>query len=141
MAMLGREYGRRPKTFEADAVIALQRYAWPGNVRELRNIIERLVIMTPGDRIEAAHLPAPLLSGASASRPAPAPDAAAAIPDEFPSLAAARDDFEKRYIRKKHQECGGNMSRTAEALRVERSNLYRKMKAYGLIPQRRGEGA
>jgi len=141
VAQISAEYGRRPKELSPALLEALVELPWPGNVRELRNIIERLVIMTPGDRIEAAHLPAPLLSGASASRPAPAPDAAAAIPDEFPSLAAARDDFEKRYIRKKHQECGGNMSRTAEALRVERSNLYRKMKAYGLIPQRRGEGA
>ena len=58
---------------------------------------------------------------------------------DFPSLGDARDDFEKRYIWKKYQECGGNMSRTAEALQVERSNLYRKMKAFGLIPARRGE--
>ena len=59
---------------------------------------------------------------------------------DFPSLAEARDDFEKRYVWSKYQECGGNMSRTAEALQVERSNLYRKMKGFGLIPARRGEG-
>ena len=58
---------------------------------------------------------------------------------DFPSLAAAREDFEKRYIWRKYQECGGNMSRTSEALQVERSNLYRKMKGYGLIPARKGE--
>ena len=57
------------------------------------------------------------------------------------ALAAAREDFEKRYIWRKYEQCGGNMSRTAEALQVERSNLYRKMKGYGLIPQRRGEEA
>jgi two-component system nitrogen regulation response regulator NtrX len=49
----------------------------------------------------------------------------------------ARDDFERRFILAKYRECGGNMSRTAEALGVERSNLYRKMKAYGLLPPRR----
>ena len=114
------------------------RQPWPGNVRELRNIIERLVIMTPGDRIEARHLPAPLLGGAAARR-APARAAAPAPERDFPSLAAAREDFEKRYIWKKYQECGGNMSRTAEALQVERSNLYRKMKGYGLLPARKGE--
>jgi two-component system nitrogen regulation response regulator NtrX len=54
-------------------------------------------------------------------------------------LLAAREDFEKRYIWKKYQECAGNMSRTAEALQVERSNLYRKMKGYGLLPIRSGE--
>ena len=56
MAMLAREYGRRPKTFDADAMAALQRYAWPGNVRELRNLVERLMIMVPGDRVSARDL-------------------------------------------------------------------------------------
>ena len=56
MAMLAREYGRRPKTFEADAVAALQRYPWPGNVRELRNLVERLMIMVPGDRVSSRDL-------------------------------------------------------------------------------------
>src|SRR6476619_1794625 len=56
MAMLAREYGRRPKIFEPDAVTALQRYPWPGNVRELRNLVERLMIMVPGDRIAARDL-------------------------------------------------------------------------------------
>ena len=60
---------------------------------------------------------------------------------EAGSLAVAREDFEKRYIWKKYQECGGNMSRTAEALSVERSNLYRKMKSFGLLPARKGEPA
>ena len=56
MAMLAREYGRRPKTFDADAVAALQRYPWPGNVRELRNLVERLMIMVPGDRVSSRDL-------------------------------------------------------------------------------------
>ena len=56
MAMLAREYGRRSKAFEADAVIALRHYAWPGNVRELRNIVERLMIMVSGDRISSRDL-------------------------------------------------------------------------------------
>src|SRR5919106_1426252 len=56
MAMLAREYGRRPKAFEADALIALRQYPWPGNVRELRNLVERLMIMVPGDRISSRDL-------------------------------------------------------------------------------------
>src|SRR6187455_3626469 len=56
MAGFAREYGRRIKAFEADAVAALQRYAWPGNVRELRNLVERLMIMVPGDRVAARDL-------------------------------------------------------------------------------------
>jgi two-component system nitrogen regulation response regulator NtrX len=127
---LAAEYGRRPKELSAEALKALMAHAWPGNVRELRNIIERLLIMAPGERIEASHLPATL--GAALA----VPGAAAGELREFPSLAAAREDYEKRYIWRKYQECGGNMSRTAEALKVERSNLYRKMKAYGLLPLR-----
>src|SRR5438876_1881053 len=78
----------------AEALAVLVGLSWPGNVRELRNIIERLVIMTPGDRIEARHLPAPLLAGGPGSaEPAGTPSTGGR---EFPSLTAAREDFEKR---------------------------------------------
>jgi len=137
IAEIAAEYGRRPKELSAEALAVLVGLSWPGNVRELRNIIERLVIMTPGDRIEPRHLPAPLLAGAPG--PAESSVGSPAAGREFPSLTAAREDFEKRYIWRKYQECGGNMSRTAEALQVERSNLYRKMKGYGLLPLRKGE--
>jgi two-component system nitrogen regulation response regulator NtrX len=139
MAQISAEYGRKAKELSPELLAALAALPWPGNVRELRNIIERLVIMTPGERIETAHLPAPLLTGSGPTRPSGS-DPEQLASDDFPSLAAAREDFERRYISRKHRECGGNMSRTAEVLGVERSNLYRKMKAYGLIPQRRGEG-
>ena len=138
IAALSAEHGKRPKELSEEVLEALTGLPWPGNVRELRNIVERLVIMTPGDRIEVRHLPTPLLGAAaagSAERAAALPGAAG----EFPSLAAAREDFEKRYIWRTYQACGGNMSRTAEALKVERSNLYRKMKGYRLLPARRGE--
>jgi two-component system nitrogen regulation response regulator NtrX len=135
IATLSTEYGKRPKELSPEVLAHLTGLPWAGNVRELRNIIERLVIMTPGERIEASHLPAPL----GGTGPQAADSAAAPGPADFPSLAEAREDFEKRYIWKKYQECGRNMSRTAEALRVERSNLYRKMKGYGLIAARRGE--
>jgi two-component system nitrogen regulation response regulator NtrX len=138
IAEISGEYGRRPKDLTPEALELLAGLPWPGNVRELRNIIERLVIMTPGDRIEARHLPAPLLAGAGGAAE-PVVGTARAPLQDFPSLAAAREDFEKRYIWKKYQESGGNMSRTAEALHVERSNLYRKMKGYGLLPARRRE--
>jgi two-component system nitrogen regulation response regulator NtrX len=138
ISALSAEYGKRPKELAPSALESLVSQQWPGNVRELRNIIERLVIMTPGDRVEAQHLPAPLLGGSVPGGETAAAAAATSL-GNFSSLTAAREDFEKRYIQKKYQECGGNMSRTAEALRVERSNLYRKMKAYGLIPSRKGE--
>ena len=92
--------------------------------------------MTPGDRIEARHLPASLLEALPAGAGA-ALAAESAV--ETSSLAAAREEFERQFILRRYRECGGNMSRTAEALGVERSNLYRKMKAYGLLPVRREE--
>jgi two-component system, NtrC family, nitrogen regulation response regulator NtrX len=138
MAEICAEYGRKPKELAPEAVERLVGQPWPGNVRELRNTIERLVIMAPGNRIEAQHIPAPLLDGTVAS--ALAPEAPASGGDS-PSLADAREEFEKSYIWRKYQECGGNMSRTAELLQVERSNLYRKMKGFGLLPTRKGVDA
>ena len=136
MDVLSAEYGRRPRVVAPEVLHVLSQLPWPGNVRELRNIIERLVIMTPGDSIERRHLPASLLESlppsASAGTAPLEPSGA-----EASTLARAREDFERRYILAKYHECGGNMSRTAEALGVERSNLYRKMKGYGLLPARR----
>jgi two-component system nitrogen regulation response regulator NtrX len=134
--VLSAEHGRRPRPIAPAALEVLSRLPWPGNVRELRNIIERLVIMSPGDRIEVGHLPASLLE----ALPAGEASLEGESPSEESSLAAARDAFERRFILRKYRECGGNMSRTAEALGVERSNLYRKMKAHGLLPARREEG-
>ncbi len=134
MAEFSREYGRRLKTFDADAVAALERYGWPGNVRELRNVIERLVIMVPGDAISAADLAFldtdPLRGG----------DRPAATAERL-SLHAARDRFERDLIMRTLVEQQGNMSRTAEVLGVERSNLYRKMRAFGLTRKTEEEEA
>src|SRR5262249_43914124 len=103
-----------PKELSTEALDVLGAQPWPGNVRELRNIIERLVIMTPGDRIEARHLPPSVLGGAApAVEPAVAASGGLAVLSDFASLAAAGEDFEKRYLWKKYQECGRNMSRTA----------------------------
>jgi two-component system nitrogen regulation response regulator NtrX len=138
MTSLSAEYGRRPKEISPDVMERLASLSWPGNVRELRNVIERVLIMTAGERIELRDLPPSASGGSPASVAAPPAASGSALAD-FPSLSAARDDFEKRYIWSKYVECGGNMSRTAEALQVERSNLYRKMKGFGLLPARRGE--
>jgi two-component system, NtrC family, nitrogen regulation response regulator NtrX len=135
VASISAEYGKKEKAIAPEALDALRSLPWPGNVRELRNTIERLVIMAPGDVVTVGQLPAsPLAAPAATVDPV-----AATMFDGFDSLQEAREEFEKRYIWRKYQDCGGNMSRTAEALRVERSNLYRKMKGYGLIPARKGE--
>ena len=132
MAGFAKEYGRRPKAFSPDAAAALEQYAWPGNVRELRNLIERLVIMAPGETITSSDLT--FLDGADAAAAAPAAEAVPIIP-----LHEARDQFEREYILRALGEQHGNMSRTAEVLGVERSNLYRKMKAFGIAPARKAD--
>jgi two-component system nitrogen regulation response regulator NtrX len=133
MAEFAREYGRRPKNFESAATSLLQDYPWPGNVRELRNVIERLMIMVPGDFICAADLA--FLARRDGTSPEPAPSTASHM-----TLHQARDRFERDLILRTLGEQQGNMSRTAEALGVERSNLYRKMRAFGIAPARRLDG-
>jgi two-component system nitrogen regulation response regulator NtrX len=128
----GREYGRRPKHFDSGAATGLRSYRWPGNVRELRNVIERLMIMVPGDTITLPHLA--FLEGASVQGPEPAD--AAPLP-----LHEARDRFERDYILRALAANHGNISRTADVLGVERSNLYRKMRGFGIAPARREEEA
>jgi len=133
MAGFAHEYGRRPKAFEEGALDLLQRYSWPGNVRELRNLIERLVIMVPGDRIGTADL-------AFLGRdPSDTGEAAPADIEPVLPLHEARDRFERDYILRALAQQNGNMSRTAEVLGVERSNLYRKMRAFGIAPGKRAE--
>jgi two-component system nitrogen regulation response regulator NtrX len=133
MAEFAREYGRRVKSFEPGATAVLQQYSWPGNVRELRNVIERLMIMVPGDSISQSDL-AFLDHDAAPAPEVPAP------PGTRLTLHEARDRFERDLILRTLAEQQGNMSRTAEVLGVERSNLYRKMKAFGIAPARRPEG-
>jgi len=119
------ETGQPKKKLSPGAAAKLKAYHWPGNVRELRNVAERLAILLPGDTIEAEdiHLGAP--------RAEPAPEIAANLP-----LKEAREQFEKQYILDRLREYAGNVSRTAESLGVERSNLYRKMDAYGIRGER-----
>jgi two-component system nitrogen regulation response regulator NtrX len=132
MAMLAREYGRRAKRFEAEALEALQRYLWPGNVRELRNVVERLMIMVPGERVAARDLL--FLDQSAGLLPSAEATAAPIMP-----LHDARDDFERQYILRALAAQQGNISRTADVLGVERSNLYRKMRSFGIAPRRAEE--
>jgi two-component system nitrogen regulation response regulator NtrX len=126
MAEFAREYGRRPKRLDPAAASGLRSYRWPGNVRELRNVIERLMIMVPGETIalgDLAFLDGGALSAADPSAPPPLP------------LHDARERFERDYILRALASQHGNISRTAEILGVERSNLYRKMRAFGILPR------
>ncbi len=132
MAEFAREYGKRVKTFDPGALAIIQQYPWPGNVRELRNVIERLMIMVPGDSTSSADLS--FLDHTPLVRFHVEEALAAHL-----SLHDARDRFERDLILRTLTEQQGNMSRTAEVLGVERSNLYRKMRTFGLTPSRRPE--
>jgi len=131
MATLSAEYGRRVKRFAPEAMARLQHYAWPGNVRELHNVIERLLIMVHDHTVTGDDVSfideggaAPAVPGGAAAGPAT-------------PLAEARDAFERGYILRVLAAHHGNISRTADALGVERSNLYKKMRAFGIAPSRR----
>jgi len=124
-------YGRKCRELNAEAHAVLQAYRWPGNVRELRNLIERVVIMNPSARvIEKKHLP-PLLWRTRTIAPTAG----------FASLHEARAAYEREFILNKLAESGGNMSRTAEVLGLERSHLYRKMKTLGISDRGEAPGS
>jgi two-component system nitrogen regulation response regulator NtrX len=118
-------YGRKPKELTPEAVRMLEEYSWPGNVRELRNLMERIVIMNPQVRVDARHIPL------SPSRRAVYEKAV----ERFGSLQEVREAAEREYILRKLEETKGNVTRTAELLGLERSNLYRKMKSLGIAPK------
>ena len=118
------ENGKRRKTLSGEALAWFLAYDWPGNVRELRNMVERLVIMAPGDVIGPEDLPPPI-------RPK---EAGAPGETGHRSLKEARDGFERAFILAELRSHEWNMTRTAERLGIERSHLYRKLKAYRITP-------
>jgi len=122
------ENGKRPKTISVEALAYFLSYDWPGNVRELRNMVERLVIMAPHDVIGPEDLPPPL-------RPRDA-GAAGEESQKERTLKEARESFERAYILAELRGHDWNMTRTAEKLGIERSHLYRKLKAYGITPSK-----
>ncbi|MGA8142900.1 MAG: sigma-54 dependent transcriptional regulator [Candidatus Acidiferrales bacterium] len=118
-------YGKKPKEFSAPAMDVLLSYPWPGNVRELKNLVERLVIMSPAQKIEPHHLPPELFRGASKSPQKP-----------YESLQEARSAYEREFVLRKLEENRWNMTKAAGALGLERSHLYRKMRSLGIAPSK-----
>jgi len=112
------EYRRPKKTITEQAVSRLQAYAWPGNVRELKNFMEKMVIMVSEEVIDVRHID--LFQGDESEL------------FRHTKLKDARDYFEKQFITKKLEENNWNISRTAELLEIERSNLHRKIKVFGI---------
>jgi two-component system, NtrC family, nitrogen regulation response regulator NtrX len=117
-------YGRKPKELTTATYELLKEHHWPGNVRELRNLIERIVILNPQVRVDARHIPLQTTRRSGSERA-----------ERFGSLQEVREAVEREYILKKLEETNGNVTRTAELLGLERSNLYRKMKTLGIGPK------
>jgi two-component system nitrogen regulation response regulator NtrX len=118
------ESGEGPRELTPDCLAALEAQAWPGNVRQLRNLMERLVIMTPGPGIAASDLP-------DALRGALAED-----DDGGSTLEQARRDFEREYLLAKLRGHGWNISRTAAAIGIARESLSRKIKLHKIGVER-----
>ncbi len=115
-----------PKIFSEESIEILKEYPWPGNVRELKNLVERLIIMTPEDIIEPRHIPAPY------NREKKKDEEELDQLFKLGSLKEAKNEFEKLFIANKLKEFGGNISQTAEAINVERSYLHKKIKMYDI---------
>ena len=126
------QYGHRVKKLDEAALTVLRSHDWPGNVRELRNVLERLAIMVPGETIESDDLA--FLPGGRHS------DGDSSAEGTVLTLQKAREQFERGYIVEALVTQRGNISRTADVLGVERSNLYRKMRAFGIITPRKSRG-
>ena len=129
LQQFGPQYGRPHVEMSEDALGALRQYHWPGNVRELRNLVERVIILNPKiQKIERKHLPMLVYRGPKLTESGRINTRG----EEFSSLLEAREAYERDYILKKLDEFHGNVSRAAEGLGLERSHLYRKMKALGV---------
>ena len=125
----GQQYGRPHVEISPDAINTLHQYHWPGNVRELRNLVERILILNPKiQRIEKKHIPMLSYRGPKLMESG----RISAKSEEFSSLVEAREAYERDFILKKLDEVHGNVTRAAEGLGLERSHLYRKMKALGV---------
>jgi two-component system nitrogen regulation response regulator NtrX len=121
-----------------DAVGVLQAFDWPGNVRQLRNIVERTIILAPGERIgriEIDMLPPEILNDQARLAPGEAARSIMGTP-----LREARETFEREYLRVQIRRFSGNISRTATFIGMERSALHRKLKTLGLVDPRDDEG-
>jgi two-component system nitrogen regulation response regulator NtrX len=135
-AELCAQHDLRPRSFSPAALEMLQRATWRGNVRELRNAVERLLIMTTRDAIDAADIPA----GLGLELGNVAPDAPAAgvivVRHEGATLQDFKDRAERGYLVAKLREHDWNVAATAKAIDTPRSNLYKKLEAYGIDRER-----
>ena len=114
--------GLEPKTITDDAMDILMKHDWPGNVRELKNIIERMIILTPSNIITVKDVPPLNIKEETVT-------AFGAQPLSGDSFKDAKMDFERQFILRKLEENEGNISKTADAIGIERSNLHKKLRS------------
>jgi len=133
--LFSRENNRRAQRFTPEALEVLQKARWKGNVRELRNTVERLLIMTPGDSIDADDLrdavrpetkPVPVEAGTGGNNVAPG------------TLREFKEVAERKFLVEKLRENAWNISKTAEIIGTPRSNLYKKLEQYGITEETDG---
>ncbi|HET6534640.1 MAG TPA: sigma 54-interacting transcriptional regulator, partial [Sphingomicrobium sp.] len=137
LARIAAERRMAPPRISEEAMAALQAHDWPGNVRQLRNVIERTLILTPGERascIEVDLLPPEIIDNQNALGGATTAMAIMGSP-----LREARESFEREYLRIQIRRFSGNISRTASFIGMERSALHRKLKALGIGDKREGD--
>jgi two-component system nitrogen regulation response regulator NtrX len=137
MDFFSRENNVRPKKVAPAALDVLQRHRWKGNIRELRNTVERLIIMTAGDTIDAADLP-DVLRSASPSPQGFGKSAADTDQARAGTLREFKDNAERAYLVGKLRENGWNISKTAEVIDTPRSNLYKKLEQYQISQETDG---
>jgi len=114
------------REFSDDALDHLKKYDWRGNVRELHNVIERVLILADGDRIEKADVERFVTPGAEAS------GGSSDLLHQYEDWTEARDAFEKRFLEYKLHEFGWNVTQTAEAINIQRSHLYNKLNKFNI---------
>jgi two-component system nitrogen regulation response regulator NtrX len=132
LSVMAKEIGEPKKTLSKEAMTSLTEYHWPGNVREVRNMIERITILVENSSVSNADLPS-LNSKPSEN---PSNDQSMGMESyEGLSLKKAREEFEKQFILLNLEKNEWNVSKTAEAIGIERSNLHRKLRAYSIDPK------
>ena len=138
VGVLNREQGLSPRDFAQDAIAALQAYSWPGNVRQLKNTIERMLILRGADgvvndkQLTAEDLPSEITGGGFEGGSGALDASLVSLP-----LRDAREAFEREYLIAQINRFGGNISRTAEFVGMERSALHRKLKSLGVVTSSR----
>ncbi len=132
LAKMAIELGEPQKSLSIDAQKVMREYPWPGNIRELKNLLERVCIMSDSEVIDGELLRELLGDSGKAGD---------SLSQEFlaaSTLKQAKTDFERAYILGKLEENQWNITKTADAIGLERSNLHRKMKLYGIEPKAKG---